>query len=329
MVRPKSVLPGLMTFLPKKKFDTVDLQYDIDNIRLSHQTFTSVDEIEEALWKMPDMEFLYEDISQRGLEEPPIVDGNTVLEGNRRLAVCKRLNKEQKTGKKFIQDFSKIICIPIDPNTSQLDKEAFLASIHIAGKHEWPDFNQARLLKTLHDQRHVTYDTLAAITRKSKPTIIKKIEAYNLVEEYHIIYSNDDTYPEKYPHMWEFLRSDLDDVRDDTEKKKLVMDWLHENKIPNSRDVRHLNSIFKNSKALRALKEKTIKEALYEIIKDDPTIKSPTYKKLVKIKDIVDTFPTKEFADTLNDDAKFSILKDLRTSLDRLIKQIDSVRRKG
>lgn len=327
MGRPRMKQPGIIVLQTPKKVPIDKLHFDVDNIRIGHRNFKTEEDIAAALWEMPDMDLLFDDIKRRGLEESPIVDHkNTVLEGNRRLAVCKRLYQEQQNGVKIQHDFSKILCKEIDPSTSELDKEAFLASVHIAGKYEWPDVSQGRLLKKLHDERNLSFETLAEITRKSKATVIKKIAAYELLETYRKKFSRDENWADKFPHMWEILRKDLEDVRDDSKKLDMFMRWLYENRIPNSKDVRLLNLIFENSKALRALQEDGMKQAIYKLMVEDPTIRSSTYRKIFNITKLLYAFPTKDFVETLNDDARISVLHDLQKATKRLLDQIQSAK---
>ena len=328
MARPKTRQPGFITLLPAKDVKIEKLSFDVENIRIGHKNFKTQEEVSDELWKLPDMDLLFDDIKKRGLEEPPIIDSNNVvLEGNRRLAVCQRLYEEQKKGNYKEHDFSKIKCREIDPSTSELDKEAFLASVHIAGKHEWPDVSQARLLKRLYEERKLSYETLAGITRKSKSTIIKKIEAYDLLLEYQTNFSADDNWTDKYPHMWELLRKDLEDVRYTKNKLQSVMRWCYEGRIPNSRDIRLLNVIFENPRALHALSNSDMKNAISELMAYDPTVRSSTYKKIVSITKLLYAFPTKEFAQTINDPNRVTLLEDLENAAGKLLQQIKSVKR--
>ena len=47
----------------------------------------------------------------------------------------------------------------------------------------------------------------------------------------------------EFPHFWEFLRTDLEDIRNDDNKVKKFFSWLAENKFSNSR--KRLSDIFK------------------------------------------------------------------------------------
>jgi hypothetical protein len=331
MGRPASPKPGVVTFLEIRKVPTDKLHYDIKNIRLIHEGLSSEKDAEAAIWEQHDIELLYNDIKERGLlEEIIITNDNLVLEGNRRLAVCKRLFQQQQDGEIDDEhDFSSVKCKPISSRTSDLDIEAWLAGIHIAGKKEWPDFNQAKLLYKLYNQRHLTYDTLANITRVSKSTIIKKCDAYEYTERYHRKFPNDPDWSSKYQHFIEFLTSSLSDFRDDDNNVMRFMSWLYSKKITNSLDVRNLHSIINNKKAFRALEKDDIKAALKIAMEYDPTIKSTTYKKIVKLTKILEAFPTVEFVRTVEEESRLKLLRDLRNSANRLITHIESTRRSG
>jgi len=330
MGRPSTPKPRQVTFQSLRKVPIINLHYDVHNTRLLHKEFSSEKDTENEIWSQSDMDFLYEDIKDRGLQEELIINNNNiVLEGNRRLAACKKLYEEQKRRgiKKKPYNFSSIQCKRFAPGTQLLDIEVFLASIHVAGKKEWPDYNQARLLYKLRHERHLSIDTLANITRKSKSTILKKYEAYEFTEKYHLHHKKDKNWSEKYPHFIEFLRKDLEEFREDAKNVEKFMSWLETGKITNSLDVRNLKNVTDSPRALHVLEKHDMKEALKIVMEYDPTVKSPTFKKIVTITKLLKTFPTKEFAKTIEEDARLKLLRELRNSADKLITQIESVKR--
>lgn len=330
MGRPSKPKPSQVTFLAVQKCPINDLHYDISNTRLVHKRFSSEKDAEKEIWLSSDMDYLSNDIQDRGLQEELIINNRlVVLEGNRRLAACKKLYEEQKKGniKKKPFDFSSIQCKRFAPGTSPLDVDVFLASIHVAGKKEWPDYNQARLLYKLRHERHLSIDSLANITRKSKTTILKKYEAYELTEQYRKSHKNDKNWSEKYPHFIEFLRKDLEDFRQNAKNVDKFMSWLEDGNITNSLDIRHLKSVTDSPRALHVLEKNNISEAVKVVMLYDPTLKSPTYKKIVTITKLLKAFPTKEFLKTIEEGARLKLLRDLRNSADKLIIQIESVQR--
>jgi len=330
MARPKARIPGVVSFEKSHKIPVEELHYDLDNIRILHVRPKNESEAEQILWEMPDMELLYDDIKKRGLQEEVIIDSkNNVLEGNRRLAICKRLHKKQNEGEQILHDFTKILCKEFEPSVTDLDKKAYLTQIHVAGKHEWDDYNQSVLLTELHDEKGLSFETIAAIALKSKPTIIKKIGANYLVQEYHKLHKDDKEWSSKFPHMWEFLRKDLDEIRDDPDKRKLFMRLLYENRILNSRHVRHLKIIFDTPKLLRALESDGMNSALNKLNELDPTIKSATYKRIFNVTKLLQSFPIKEFSDTIMDEHKIAMLQELKNSAEYLLKQIQTVKREN
>ena len=62
-------------------------------------------------------------------------------------------------------------------------------------------------------------------------------------------------------------------------------------------------------------------------MESDPTVKSGTYKKIFNITNLLQSFPTKEFADTVNDNNRLALLRELRKAADRLIHQIEGVKK--
>jgi len=331
MPRRPNPKPHKPKFLPIQKVSVEKLHYDVHNTRLIHKGLSEEEQAENEIWSQSDIEYLYNDIRDRGLQEELIINNhNIVLEGNRRLAVCKRLHEQQRKDEvKSPYNFNLISCKKFSSDTPQLDIEVWMASIHVAGKKEWPDFNQTRLLYKLREDSSLSIDTLANITRKSKTTIIKKFAAYELTLKYHKLYQKDDLWSEKYPHFIEFLRSDLDEFSQDEKNEKRFMSWLESGKITNSVDVRNLKPVVDNPRALRALEKDNITEAIKIVVEYNPTIKSPTFRKIVTLTKVLNNFPTKEFAQTVDGDARLKILRELRNSANRLITQIESVKRSG
>jgi len=76
MGRPKAVIPGLVTFEKPKKVKIDELKFDVQNIRIWHISAKNEKEAGKFLWQIPDMELLYEDIKQKGLQEELIINKN-------------------------------------------------------------------------------------------------------------------------------------------------------------------------------------------------------------------------------------------------------------
>jgi len=172
-----------------------DLEYDLRNLRLAHiMPKLNEKNIEVILSTTREfrVNYLVEDIKERGLQEPLVLypQTNMVIEGNRRLCALKILAKiaeisnivetiiDENESKKIIQDYlkeyphlkqfenliepdnpllqqfqnMKVSCNRIARGTSPEAIDAYLTSIHVAHKEKWKKYNRAKMLYKLRRQ---------------------------------------------------------------------------------------------------------------------------------------------------------------------------------
>lgn len=332
MGRPTKPKTQPIRFLPKPEYVEVEkLKLDYGNVRILHVEKHSEKQVEETLWKEAKLQLLYEDIKYRGLQDPLILHpkGNTIAEGNCRLVCLRKLHTEsQSSDDDLLKQFKnyKVKCYRIDPHTPAKDLEAYLANIHVGQKKEWPDYNQSELMHRLYAVRGLSLDEISGITRKTKSTVLSKIAAFESTNYYHEIIPNDKNWHLKFPHIWEFLRqADLEEFREDEANVKRFMKWLYKGKFKNSKDVRLLGKIIRNKAAQRQLELKDATEAITILLKKDPTIKSPTFRKIVNLITLLEAFPTNELIKTVQEPSRKDLLVQLKNSVTLLLRQISEL----
>ena len=318
------------------------LQLDFSNNRITHLVIKTEQELMKRLWDEGKLSFLKKDIKARGLQEPLVLfpDSNIVAEGNCRLVCLKKLHdeakqeeRESKTPFEFdskLREFLKsdVLCKRIVKNTPESDIDAYLAEIHVGRKKRWPEYNQAKLLYKLKFEDDLTLEEIARISRSSRPTVSKKIEAYKQTDLYHKQFPTDENFIRKFYHFWEFTHKLLNDFRDDYNNINKFMKWVHSEKFANSRQIRDLPKVLANKRAFQKFEETNMTEAIKIVMLVDPTIKSPLYRKIFAVSETLRDFPTKEIFLVMQDNSKKNVLIDLKDATTQLLKLIEEFEKK-
>lgn len=312
------------------------LKLDKQNNRLTHLVIKDEQELEERLWREGKLANLKNDIKARGLQEPLVLfpESLTVAEGNCRLVCLKRLQREaeneEKKDKPFasdprLQHFLKlhVLCKRIVKNTPIVDIDAYLTEIHVGRKKKWPEYNQAKLLFKLKDDDDLTLEEIARISRSSRPTISKKIEAYRHTSTYHERFPDDTDYIRWFYYFWEFMHPSLDKFRRDNKKVKKFMKWIHDGKFSRSRDVRILPHVLDNPEALKKFEETNMNNARQIIIKVDPTSNSPLYRRITGLSTTFDAMPPREVRLLLKDHTRRELLRNLIKAATTLLNEVE------
>ena len=329
--------PTVISFEVERILPIDDLKLDFKNNRISHLDVKTEQELMKRLWDEGGLNSLKSDIKARGLQEPLILfpDNNIVAEGNCRLVCLKKLHDEAKQEEKEnkipfefdsrLKEFLKldVLCKRIAKNTPESDIDAYLTEIHVGRKKKWPEYNQAKLLYKLKFEDDLTLEEIARISRSSRPTVSKKIEAYKHTTLYHEQFPTDKNFVKKFYYFWEFAHKSLNDFRDEYKNIIKFMKWIHSEKFSNSRQVRDLPKVLTNKKAFKIFEEKNMSEAIKIVMLVDPTIKSPLYRRIYDISNMLRNFPTKEILLILQDNSKKNVLIDLKNTTTKLLKLIE------
>ena len=338
MGRISKPTPTVISFGAEQALPIDDLKLDFTNNRISHLDIKTEQELMKRLWDEGRLNSLKRDIKARGLQEPLVLFPNSriVAEGNCRLVCLKKLHDEAKQEEieskipfefdSRLKEFLKldVLCKQITKNTPASDIDVYLTEIHVGRKKKWPEYNQAKLLYKLKFEDDLTLEEIARISRSSRPTVSKKIEAYKHTTLYHKQFPSDENFVKKFYYFWEFAHKSLNDFRDEYKNIIKFMKWIHNEKFSNSRQVRDLPKVLAHKKAFKVFEEKNMTEALRIAIPDDPTIKSPLYRKIYDLSDTLRNFPPKEILLILQDNSKKNVLIDLKNTTTQLLRLIES-----
>lgn len=310
------------------------IKLDPNNPRFKHLEKKLTDkEIEENIWKESDTQELYNQIlAAGGLYEMPVIDHNRIVrEGNRRtvcLRILKRKARNQELPGISPNQFDKIQCRLLAKDSDPTFIALFLASIHVKGKKEWNTFNRALYIYDLHNTHHLSYDTIAKHLGMGKITVIRMVDVYKATEEYGRRYPDDNQWYHKFTYFDElYKKRELKGFRDDPVNIIKFGNWVKEEKFHDVRDVRVLPKIVTDEEALEALDRAKIDDALKIVESKDPTIKSPQFKKLRETIEIIRSFSRKELINTLNDSSRLTLLKTLKTEVESLLKDLDTMKK--
>lgn len=333
MARATKAKAAILQFEREKVYNLEELELNSKNNRITHLTIKT-EELENILWQEGKLQSLYNDIMNRGLQEPLVLYPKTTLvaEGNCRLLCLKRLHKDAiKSNEPRLQKFKKIsvLCKRIVKDTPTADIDAYLTEIHVGRKKKWPEYNQAKLLYKLKHRDNLPLEEIAAISRSSRPTVTRKINCYTFTKQYHQEIPQDMDYVKKFYFFWEFQHPDLEEFRKKPSNIKKFMKWVYYGKFPISKDVRELPKVLKNSKAFAKFESKNMEEAIKILVEIDPTIRSPLYRKINAMTLQLKKFSREDILDIVDDEPKKNIIFQLRQSATELLKYIDELERKN
>lgn len=324
--------------LPEKSLIAVELdrlKLDLANVRYQHMGRVPTEaEMEKRIWDEDDTGKLYDQIkSAKGLYEKPIIDSHfNVLEGNRRVVCLRRLRKEAH--EKILpgiepNKFDKILCEQLGPDTTQEQIRLLLAAIHVKGKKPWPTFNRAKQIYELHNEPYnKSFDYLALHLGMGKSTVIRFVRVYEETDKYGKRYGEDKEWYNKFTYFDElFKKRDLKEFgRVQTNVDKFA-DWVYQGKFNNDvRYVRYLPQVLEDKDALRAFDSKDIETALVLLNSKNPALKSREFKKISELISLIQQFPRREILKTANDVNRRKLLEKLRGEVDRLLKDLDSLK---
>lgn len=332
MSRARKVKPATLQFEREKMVDVKELELDSKNNRITHLSIKS-EELEDILWKEGKLQSLYNDIMNRGLQEPLVLHPKStiVAEGNCRLVCLKRLQKDAiKSENPSLQKFKKVnvLCKRIVKDTPAADIDAYLTEIHVGRKKKWPEYNQAKLLHKLKHTDNLPLEEIAAIARSSRPTVNRKINCYTLTKQYHEEIPEDVDYVKKFYFFWEFQHPDLEEFREKPGNVKKFMKWVYYEKFPTSKDVRELPKVMKNPKAMAKFETMNMDEAIKILVKVDPTIRNPMYRKINAMTLQLRKMSREDIVSMMDDEPKKNMILQLKQSAADLLKHINDLEKK-
>jgi hypothetical protein len=329
-----AITPERKTRCEIKDVPLSELKLDPNNVRFKHEEKQMTDpEIEAYIWKQPETKSLYREIlASRGLSEPPIIDAkNFVKEGNRRLVCLRKLSANAHKGElpaDIAKDkFDNVQSYVLPPDTPDKDIGIYLARVHVSGKDMWRTLNKAAQIYELYHKHGMTLDDLKDYLGMGKASVVTILETFEKTKDYGSKYPKDKEWIAKYSYFYEvYKKKNLKEWAEKEKNTERLMKWIAEDKIPTGADIRLLDKMITNEDALKALDTKGISGALAVIEKEDPAIKSSVYKVVRQAINTLNTIPLDEFTVTAKDNARLKMLKELRSSIDKILKNVETLK---
>ena len=176
-----------------------------------------------------------------GIHTPIVVYGNTVLEGNSRLAAYKLLREQDPV------TWGLVPCRVILSPLSEDDIFNLLISNHINARKDWSPIEQGGYLYRRTKESRRPIEDIA-----SRAGIVLS-EAKRLVGTYELMIKNNDTIPDKWSFYEELWKSSIIKKRDDEEPEMqlypIILQKIKENEIPKASDIRTITKAVKTTDA--------------------------------------------------------------------------------
>jgi hypothetical protein len=239
--------------------------------------------IENLLWSDPEVHELYRQVLvNQGLIERIIVKPDyTVVEGNCRLVVYRKLRENQARDPRWLKIPSRVL--PDD--ISERDVALLLAQLHVQGKNKWSPFEKAGHVFRLHKDFVLTQDEIAVRLRMSKSKVNQMIRAFEAMQNVYLKRYADPTSVHKYSYFEElFKKPELREwATSSSENVRRFAEWVGEGKISQGMQVRDLPTILENEDALAAFDRGGYFQARKVLEQDDPTLSSPLFKEMAEM----------------------------------------------
>jgi hypothetical protein len=276
--------------------------------------------IEDLLWSDPEVHDLYRQVLvNQGLIERIIVKPDyTVVEGNCRLVVYRKLRQNQPREPRWLKVPSRML--PSD--ISEREVALLLAQLHVQGKNKWSPFEKAGHVFRLHKDFVLTQDEIAVRLRMSKSRVNQMIRAFEAMRNVYLARFSDPASVHKFSYFEElFKKPDLREWASSTENIRRFAGWVGDSKLSQGMQVRDLPTILANDEALTAFERGGYFEARKVLEKDDPRLSSPLFKKMAEMTEAL----LEARLDDINrarpdgSTAARKIVSDLRKALERFV----------
>jgi hypothetical protein len=299
----KARLPGgreVMYYAEKWKVD--DLRYDNKNPRiadkwilLGEDQVMTEEQIDEALEGDTTKKLYRAIVDSLGITEPLQIRPNgIVFEGNTRLWVIREIKKDLENNPDSFTSLEReeltqlIDAVPVHkyPDITSEERDSLLLEYHVAGKNDWPAFNQASHIYKLSREGKLTNDDIATRMRKSKSYVSQKLRAYQWFNEHRTVYPDDDIknfsfYEEAYKIRKRLADNGLD--LNTEEGMKIFQDMVHNESIARAIDVRELPNTLANPEFKEEIMQGNAGEALQRYREFDPAAFSPRFKSMQRL----------------------------------------------
>ena len=277
----------------------------------------SEEELEQILWDRDQVKTLMASIKDNGgIRESIIVreiNGQLIVaEGNQRTVASRKLCKTEGPGSKFC----KIPAIVFDSKLTDAELAVVLAEIHVAGKDKWDAYEKARHIWELNTVHGKNLEWLTIRLRMSKSAVSMILGSYRAMTEYLASHPADRI--TKYSFFQElYKKKDLKErYENDNAFKDSFRRWVHEDRLTDPRQVRHLEAALDSPRARAELESSGMRAAEAVLRNEDPASEAGIYATIKRATESLKAFPLMETSDLkVGNIPKIMILRDLNRAL--------------
>lgn len=275
------------------------------------------EEIDDIMFKkQPDAtRTLYQEIKKDGMvNEPLIVWGKKVIEGNTRLWVVRQLIKDGKTQEEQ-KKWQMVSTRVIQDNLSKEDINVILCDYHIKKKRDWDPFEQACYYYRMSVEEKITNQKIKEITGVNANKIGDYIMTYkNMVrvragvKDFNLHYE-----AIRQPAVKKAIQDGVDIPQIIQKKKK-------DGKINRAEDVRKLTTILKDKAASKKFigGDVDINRAEQIAIRRNPEEGDRFLKEISDLTEDIENLPINKIEEIQNDKKKLKIIIELIKKIKKL-----------
>jgi hypothetical protein len=285
------------------------------------------DRLSELLWSDPDVHDLYRSVlANKGLIERIIVRHNLVVaEGNCRTVVYRKLRENFPSEERWRRIPARVL--PAEITDRQV--AVLLGELHVGGKNKWSAFEKAGHIHKLFTQYGMVQEEIAKLLRTSKTSVNHNFRAFDVMKNRYLVAFPGPGAVRKFSYFLELYKKP--ELREWVTRSPEAIDdfvqWVGRNKIARGEDVRELQDIVTDPRALAAFKEHGRDAALKVLEKDRPDLTSPLFKLMVEMTKSLDDARLDEIQKVRKDKSggARTIVKNLKESLERFVDLCDGI----
>jgi hypothetical protein len=276
--------------------------------------------LDELLWDKEQVKALAQSILQNGGVFDPIIvqrngDGFIVREGNSRTVALRHLAAKHEGDDRF----TTVPAMVFDDRLSEEDLAVLLADLHVTGKIRWDAYEQAKHVSELYHGYGKTYEWLSTHLRLSKSRITQDLKAYEWTTTY-LKHHPDPKNLEKFAFFQELARKKelANRYANEPSFRQEFDQWLAEDRLTASAQVRQLEQVLANDGARKQLDEAGFEAAATVLIKDDPALASGLYDAVKRATEQLKRASMTEIQDLSENPQKLIMLRNLHRAIEDL-----------
>jgi AcrR family transcriptional regulator len=216
-----------------------------------------------------------------------------------------------------VKDFASVPAYILDDEVTPQEEAILEARWHVmgAGKKQWPAFNQSAHIWAMHHRLGMPVAKIADVLGMSKPTVYKRLKAYEAMVEYQHKTQDEDL--KKFSYFDEAYKS-ADVVKwlqDDESHLDDLIDWIHSDKFnrTGAKDMRELVKVLEDRPAREIFEKKDFNAAYIMFTKSNPEVDSSTFRIVKEAIDALQSIPRNEVQQVGTDPRRQEMLIELVT----------------